>query len=616
MRRTGGLALGALGVVYGDIGTSPLYALRESFEGSGHEIPVTEANVLGVLSLILWSLIVVISIKYLVVVMRADNDGEGGVLALTALIAPSDERRGSRRRWLLVLVGVFGTALLYGDGMITPAISVLAAVEGTEVVTHTFDRWVIPIAVVILVGVFAVQRRGTGTIGKVFGPVMILWFVVLGALGALEIGVAPEVLGAINPSHAVSFLADNGATGFFALGSVFLVVTGGEALFADMGHFGRIPITVSWYAIVLPGLVLNYFGQGALLLSDPEAIDNPFYRLAPDWAVLPLVVLATGATVIASQALISGVFSLTHQASQLGYLPRLRITHTSSAEQGQVYVPAVNWALMVACVAMVVGFRTSTSLAAAYGVAVTMTMVITTVIFYAVARERFGWPRMATAALCGVFLVVDVAFFVANVPKIPHGGWFPLVIGAVVFTLLTTWRTGRRLVVDQLRGRQLPLADFVTELETNPVPRVPGTALYMFSLPGLTPPALIANRNLQGALREHIIVVSVTTADLPKIQPAYRLERTDHGCGVEQATIRFGFQDEPDVPAELRYQVDDADDIVYVLGAEAIIVTDAEGMARWREQLYALMHRNATTPATYFGLPPERTVSIGSHIEL
>ncbi|MDE0805096.1 MAG: potassium transporter Kup [Acidimicrobiales bacterium] len=615
-RRTGGLALGALGVVYGDIGTSPLYALRESFEGAGHELAVTDANVLGVLSLILWSLITVISIKYLVFVMRADNNGEGGILALTALVAPADDFSAGRRRWLLVLVGVFGTALLYGDGMITPAISVLSAVEGTEVVTSGFDRWVIPLSVVILVGVFAVQRRGTGSIGKVFGPVMIVWFAVLGLLGALEIGVAPEVLRAINPTHAVRFLADTGFTGFFALGSVFLVVTGGEALFADMGHFGRFPITLSWYAVVLPGLVLNYFGQGALLLSEPAAIDNPFYRLAPEWAIIPLVVLATAATVIASQALISGAFSLTHQAAQLGYLPRLRIIHTSAAERGQVYVPAVNWILMVACVAMVVGFGSSTNLAAAYGVAVTMTMAITTVIFYAVARHRFGWSRIPTAALCGLFLVVDLAFFGANIPKIPHGGWFPLVVGGIVFTVLTTWRTGRRLVVARLRSRRLPLEDFATSLEADAVPRVPGTAVYLFSLPGLTPPALVANHRLQGALPERIIVLAVETAEVPKIQPAFRVHRFDLGGGVEQAVIRFGFMDTPDVPRELRHVLDEPDTVSYVLGAEAIIVTGDDGMARWREQIYALMHRNATTPSTYFGLPPDRTLSIGSHIEL
>ncbi len=613
-RRTGGLALGALGVVYGDIGTSPLYSLRESFEGAGHELVVNEANVLGVLSLILWSLILVISVKYLVFVMRADNHGEGGILALTALVTPAD--RPGRRRMVLVLVGLFGTALLYGDGIITPAISVLSAVEGTEVVTSSFDPYVIPMAVVILVGVFAIQRRGTGTIGKIFGPVMVAWFLVVGGLGAAKIGDAPEVLRAVSPTHAVQFFLDNGTAGFLALGSVFLVVTGGEALFADMGHFGRIPITLSWYGIVLPGLLLNYFGQGALLLNDPEAIDNPFYRLAPEWALIPLVVLATCATVIASQALISGAFSLTQQAAQLGYVPRLKITHTSAHERGQVYVPAVNWALMVACVAMVVGFRSSTNLAAAYGVAVTMTMAITTVLFYAVARERFGWSKLPTLAVCMVFLVVDLAFFGANIPKIPQGGWFPLVVGAIVFTLLTTWRAGRRLVAERLRKGQVPLSTLVEQLGEEGTPRLPGTAVYLFSLAGYAPPALLANLRLQGAVHERVVVLSIETAEIPKVQPAYRLSRDDLGEGVEQARLRFGFMDDPDAPAELRFTLDDPDATTYVIGAEAITVTPEEGIAGWREHLFALMHRNSTAASTYFHLPTDRTFSIGTHIDL
>ncbi len=517
---------------------------------------------------------------------------------------------------MLVLIGLFGTALLYGDGIITPAISVLSAVEGTEVVTSSFEPYVIPLSIVILIGVFAIQRRGTGTIGKVFGPVMVLWFTVMGGLGAAKIGDAPEVLKALSPTYAVQFFADNGMSGFLALGSVFLVVTGGEALFADMGHFGRVPITVSWYAIVLPGLVLNYFGQGALLLENPEAIDNPFYRLAPEWALIPLVILATFATVIASQALISGAFSLTQQAAQLGYVPRLKVTHTSAHERGQVYVPAVNWALMVACVAMVAGFRSSTNLAAAYGVAVTMTMGITTVIFYAVARDRFGWKRVPTLALCSVFLTIDLAFFGANIPKIPHGGWFPLVVGAIVFTLLTTWRSGRRLVVDRLSRGQVALDEVVDKLASSTIPRVPGTAIYLFSLAGYAPPALLSNLRLQGAVHERVIILSIETADIPKVQPTYRLSREEIGEGIEQARLRFGFMDDPNVPAELQFALDDPDAAIYIIGSEAITVTSEEGMAEWREHLYTLMHRNATAASSYFHLPIDRTFSIGTHIEL
>jgi KUP system potassium uptake protein len=445
----GTLSLAALGVVYGDIGTSPLYAVRESLEGHGHVIDVTEANVLGLLSLIFWSLVVVISIKYLLFVMRADNQGEGGILALTALVTPDGHLR-TPTRFALISVGLFGTALLYGDGMITPAISVLSAVEGTRVATESLDRFVIPISCVILVGLFAVQRRGTASIGKVFGPVMVVWFGTLAALGLIHIVDEPSVFRAIDPRYGMDFFLENGFDGFLALGSVFLVVTGGEALYADMGHFGTRPIKLGWFALVLPALVLNYFGQGALLLGEPDAIESPFYRLVPESFVLPLVVLATMATIIASQALISGAFSLTMQAVQLGYAPRFRIVHTSDRAIGQIYIPAVNWVLMLACLGLVLGFRSSTNLAAAYGVAVTMTMVITTLLFAVVARERFGWSKAAVGAAAVVFLAIDLAFFGANIFKIPAGGWFPLVVGAIVMTLLTTWRTGRRIVSERI----------------------------------------------------------------------------------------------------------------------------------------------------------------------
>ncbi len=446
------MSLGALGVVYGDIGTSPLYALRESFESEG--LVVMDENILGILSLVFWSLLVVISIKYLTVVMRADNDGEGGILALTALILPPRRVLTSRGERSLILVGLFGTALLFGDGMITPAISVLSAVEGIEVATPVLKHYVVPIALLILVGLFMIQRHGTGAVGRVFGPVMVTWFSVLALLGLPYIVESPQVLAALNPIHAFQFFANNGWRGFLALGSVFLVVTGSEALYADMGHFGRRPIATSWYVAVFPALLLTYFGQGAFLLGHPEGIANPFYLMAPDWAVWPLVVAATGATIVASQALISGAFSLTMQAILLGYLPRMRIIHTSATERGQVYIPAMNWALMVAALGLVLGFRSSSNLAGAYGVAVATTMVITTVLIHAVMRERWGWSAAVSGAVAGGFLVGDLAYFGANLFKIPDGGWFPLVVGLGIFTLMTTWKKGRELLVIALRQRR------------------------------------------------------------------------------------------------------------------------------------------------------------------
>ena len=615
----GTLSLAALGVVYGDIGTSPLYAMRESLEGHGHVLDVSEANVLGLLSLIFWSLIVVITVKYLVFVMRADNQGEGGILALTALVTPDGHRR-SRIRFTLIVVGLFGTALLYGDGMITPAISVLSAVEGTEVATDALDGWVIPISCAILVGLFVAQHRGTASIGKVFGPVMVVWFSTLGVLGLVHIADEPSVLRALVPTHAVEFFLDNGFKGFLALGSVFLVVTGGEALYADMGHFGTRPIKLGWFGIVLPGLVLNYFGQGALLLGEPDAIENPFYRLVPESFVLPLVVLATMATVIASQALISGAFSLTMQAVQLGYAPRFRIVHTSDRAVGQIYIPAVNWVLMVACLGLVVGFRSSTALAAAYGVAVTMTMVITTVLFAVVAAERFGWPMPMIGALAGTFLLVDLAFFGANVFKIPDGGWFPLVVGAVVLTLLTTWRTGRSIVNERISKARIALEDFMAGLDEEPI-RVPGTAVFLFSVPHAAPPALIANHRHNHVLHEQVVVAAIETAEVPRVPPAERATVHDHGEGIASVVLRYGFMEEPDVCTGLQEGAAadlgiDPDTVDFFLGSEQLIVTSRAGMARWREHLFAFMSRNATTAANYFGLPPERTTIVGMRVEL
>ncbi len=502
---TAALAFGALGIVYGDIGTSPIYAIRESFDHAG--LTATVDNAYGIASVVFWALIIVISIKYLAFVMRADNHGEGGILALTALVGPA---KGHPKGMLaaVVTLGVFGTALLYGDGLITPAISVLSAVEGFEVASDAFADFVIPIAIVILVGLFAVQRHGTAQISRIFGPVMLVWFATLGVLGLRQVLEHPAVLRAISPTYAVAFFADEPLRAFVALGSIFLVVTGGEALYADMGHFGRRPIQFSWYILVLPALLLNYFGQAALIGASPESVESPFYRLAPSWGTLPLAVLATFATIIASQALISGAFSLTAQAVQLDYLPRVKIVHTSPHHIGQIYVPVVNWLLMIGCVGLVLGFRSSSNLASAYGIAVTVTMLITTLLFFRVARDRWGWSLGKGLVVCVPLLVVDLAFLSANIPKIVTGGWFPLIVGLVLVTLMTTWRRGRQLVAERIHRGERPIEAVVHEAQADDVERVPGTAVYMFKDVGAAPPALIANLKHNHVLHQLTLLVS------------------------------------------------------------------------------------------------------------
>ncbi len=613
-------SLGALGVVFGDIGTSPLYAFRETFVAAGG-LGVTRANVLGILSLIVWSLVIVVTIKYLAFVMRADNDGEGGILALTALITPTGGVRRGGARWGLVLLGLFGTALLYGDGMITPAISVLSAVEGFEVATSAFEPYVIPIAVAILVALFSIQHRGTATIGAIFGPVMVVWFTVLAALGMYRLVSEPGVLAALGPWHAVRFFTEHPRLAFLALGAVFLVVTGSEALYADMGHFGKRPIRTAWFALVFPALLVNYFGQGALLIGEPAAVDNPFYRMPPSWAVVPLVLLATAATVIASQALITGAYSLTMQAALLGYLPRVEIDHTSPREVGQVYVGAINWVLMIACVGLVIGFGSSSNLAGAYGVAVTATMVVTTLLLYLVLRERWKWPRLAALSLTGAFLAVDLAFFGANVLKVPDGGWFPLVVGAAVFMVMTTWKRGRALVAARLHRGEPAIERFIGSLAGHPPPRVPGTGVYLFPQPGATPPALLSNLRHYGVLHETLILVSVTIADQPRIPKARRSTVHHLGNEVHQVVLKFGFMEEPDVPTALAETVRsdfgfDRDDATYFLGRELVVPSPRPGMAGWRERLFAFMHRNASSAAHQFRLPPERVVEVGSQVEI
>ena len=611
------LTLGALGVVYGDIGTSPLYAFRESFTAANLE--VSRSAVLGVLSLIFWALAIVVSVKYLIFVMRADNDGEGGILALTSLIIRRAVK--SRSRMVLVAVGLFGTALLYGDGMITPAISVLSAVEGLEIAVPALEPWVIVIASVILIVLFTNQHRGTATLGALFGPVMVVWFSVLAVLGLAQILQEPGVLAAINPYRAAEFVAMNPRFAFLALGGVFLVVTGSEALYADMGHFGPRPIRLGWFGFVFPALVLNYFGQGALLIGEPSAIDNPFYNLAPSWAVLPLVVLATLATVIASQALITGAYSLTSQAIQLGYLPRQRVDHTSPRQFGQIYVSTVNWVLMIAAVGLVIGFRTSSNLAAAYGVGVATDMVITTVLLFVVMRDRFRWRIGIAVGLTAFFLLVDLAFFGANVTKIPAGGWFPLLIGAIGFTLMTTWKTGRALVGARLRRAGLPIERFIASIVDHPQQRVSGTGVYLYAEPGTTPSTLLTNLRHHEVLHEKIVLVAVQVAGRPRVPQASRATVHDLGDGFSQVVLRYGFIEDPNVPLALGNIVSadfgvDPSRATYFIGKETILATEIPGMWLWREHLFAFMHRNGANAARFFDLPPEQVVEVGVQVPI
>jgi len=618
--------LTALGVVYGDIGTSPLYALRECFFGS-HSVAPTHENVLGVLSLIIWALLLVVSLKYVALVLRADNQGEGGILALTALVpgkGESAENTGSRLaagRPILIALGIFGTALLYGDGMITPAISVLSAVEGLEVATPLLTPYVVPVTVVILIGLFSIQRFGTHRVGRLFGPIVIVWFLSIALLGVMWIAEAPVVLGAINPRHAITFFEVNGLTGFAVLGAVFLAVTGGEALYADMGHFGRRPIRIAWYGLVLPSLVLNYLGQGALLLANPAA-EHPFFELAPAWALYPLVAIATAAAIIASQALISGSFSITRQAVQLGLAPRLDVEHTSAHEMGQVYVPRVNWALMVSTVLIVIGFQSSSAMAAAYGIAVTLTMIITALLLFIVMTERWRWPVPIAGLVIGTFLTVDLAFFGANALKIMQGGWLPLVVAIVIFTLMTTWRTGRKIVAERLASRAVMVEDFFASIDFLKPARVPGTAVYMSAQTTGMPTALVHNLQYNKVLHERVVILSIMTVQQPYSAPGKRVAVDDLGRGIFNVRLQYGFMEDPDVPrallaaAKARGMKFDFQDVVYFLGRQTILVTRHDGMALWREKLFVLMSRNAVRATAYFRLPPERVVELGVQVEM
>ncbi|WP_051279706.1 potassium transporter Kup [Chitinilyticum aquatile] len=616
------LTLAALGVVYGDIGTSPLYTLKECFAGPVG-LALTPFNILGILSLIFWALMLVVSLKYVSIILRADNKGEGGILALLALAQRETAGRPRLTRCVAIL-GIFGAALFYGDCIITPAISVLSAVEGISVVSHKLDQMIVPLCIGIIIGLFAVQSHGTATVGKIFGPVMLLWFAILAVMGIASIVHAPEVLAALNPLHAVRFFLAAPGSSFILLGAVVLCLTGGEALYADMGHFGKAAIRNAWYGLVLPALVLNYFGQGALLLQNPQAIKNPFFLLAPGWGLIPLVLLATFATVIASQAVISGAYSMASQAIQLGFTPRMEIRHTSASEKGQIFISQINWALLLAVIILILSFRSSGALASAYGFAVTCTMVITTLLAFLVLG-KYSTPlrRLGMFAVLGGLLLVDLAFFAANSLKIADGGWMPLLVGLVLFTMMMTWKRGRMLLMRKLREGEMPLAGFVGTLESSTIARVEGTAVFLTASSDTVPHALLHNLKHNKILHEQVILLTVSTADVPLIPPAQQLTITQLGNQVFQILICCGFKDTPDIPAALALAATrepqlhcEPMQLSYFLSRETIVESRYPEMARWRRMLFSLMMRNAARITSFFGIPPNRVVEMGMQVEL
>ena len=614
----GALTLSAIGVVYGDIGTSVLYAVKEVFH-SGH-VDFTPDNIYGVLSIFVWTLTIIISLKYVTLVLRADNHGEGGLVAMLALASESIKHKPKLRRWML-LIGVFGTCLFYGDGVITPAISVLSAVEGLEVISPTFKKAVIPLTLVILFCLFAVQKHGTAGIGKLFGPITLLWFIGIAALALPHIANHPEILGALSPHHALRFIWTYPGTTFIILGAVVLCVTGGEALYADMGHFGKKPIRLAWFSVVMPCLILNYFGQGALLLADPKAVANPFFNLAPDWLLLPTVVMATAATVIASQALISGAFSVTKQVIQMGYLPRLHIQHTSIKDTGQIYIPFVNWGLFVAIVLAVALFKSSSNLAAAYGIAVTLDMLITTVLTFFVIRYGWGYNWLLCVGATGFFFVIDLAFFSSNLLKLTEGGWFPLLIGGAIFLLMITWHEGRRLLNESLKSDALDLCDFLDAVFISPPVRVQGTAVFLTAQPGVVPNALLHNLKHNKVLHEHNLFVTVRNHPVPWIGMDKRLEIEPLGHDCWQVNVSYGFKNDPDLPKALeqlkgRGVTLDPMATSYFLSRDIVIPTIGGGMVQWREKLFASMHHNASAAAQFLNLPNNAVVELGSKIEI
>ena len=613
------LTLGAIGVVYGDIGTSVLYTLKEVF-GSGH-VPFTPDNVHGVLSIVFWTLTIIVSLKYVTLVLRADNHGEGGLVAMLALASQSVKHKApALRKWML-LIGIFGTCLFYGDGVITPAITVLSAVEGLDVVSPAFRKAVIPLTLLILLALFWVQKRGTAGIGRFFGPIMVLWFIAIAALGVWHIASHPEILAALSPHYALGFIWRQPGTAFIILGAVVLCVTGGEALYADMGHFGKRPIRVAWFSIVMPCLTLNYFGQGALLLSEPEAVKNPFFHMAPDWLTLPLVGLATMAAVIASQALISGAYSVTKQVIQLGYLPRLQIQHTSTRDTGQIYMPFVNWSLFVMIVLAVVLFRSSSNLAAAYGIAVTLDMTITTVLTFFVIRYGWGYPLALCIAATGFFFVIDLAFFSSNLLKLAEGGWFPVLIGGAVFILMVTWKDGRELLSRSLRDGSIDLKSFLESVLLSPPTRVPGTAVFLSVEPGIVPNALMHNLKHNKVLHAQNLFVTRRAHEVPWIGLDKRLEVQALGSDCWQVVVHHGFKNDPDLPKALELLAGRGIDLnpmttSYFLSRDIVTPTLGSGMAAWREKLFAAMHHGASAAAEYLNIPSNAVVELGSKVEI
>lgn len=613
------LMLGAMGVVFGDIGTSPLYAFREAFSGS-HAVSPTHDNVLGILSLMLWALILVVSLKYVIFIMRANNKGEGGIMALIALVQRAFHDN-SRRRLVLVTLGLFGAALFYGDSMITPAISVLSAVEGLKIAAPGLESFVVPLALLILAGLFFIQYRGTGSVGAWFGPVMLVWFTVLGGLGLASVAQTPEVLGAINPQYAVDYFRMHGLAGWTILGAVVLAVTGAEALYADMGHFGRTPIQIAWVTLVFPGLVLNYFGQGALILRNPTAAENPFYLLAPEWALYPMIILATFATVIASQAVISGAFSVTRQAIQLGYLPRMQVRHTSDSEIGQIYIPFINRALFVGVALLVLGFQSSSELAAAYGIAVAGTMAIDTLLAFTVMWALFKWRLPVALAFMVFFFLIDLAFVAANVPKILHGGWFPLAIGLVVFTLLATWKQGRQLLFQRMQSDAIDLTTFIEGIAAFSHERVAGTAIFLHATGKGVPHAMLHNLSHNKVLHERVIVLTVVTEDIPIVPDIDHIWIEPLGEGFYRMQLHYGFREDPDIPAALKQCAKQGMsfhimETSFFLSRETLIATKMPGMALWREKLFVWMTQNAEGAMRFFKLPVNRVLELGTQIEI
>ena len=613
------LSLATLGVVFGDIGTSPLYAIRECFHGE-YGISAGADNVLGVLSLIFWALLLVVSFKYIIFILRADNDGEGGVLALTALGLSKRTAKGKVQQILFAL-GLFAACLLYGDGMITPAISVLSAVEGLKHITPLFDPYIIDVTIFILAGLFFLQKHGTAKVGTLFGPIILIWFCALAGLGILQIIRNPQVLSALSPWYGLSFLLHNKMHGFVVLGAVFLVVTGGEAIYADMGHFGKRPIRLTWFVVVLPALVLNYFGQGAMLLSHPEETSHPFYAIVPHWAIIPMVILATLATIIASQAVITGAFSLTSQAIQLGYLPRLRITHTSILHIGQIYVAPINWLLMVCTIGLVIGFQSSSRLAAAYGVAVTATMLVTTTLFFVVAYKRWNWSVWKAGSLTALFLTVDFSFFGANMAKIFHGAWFPLVIAGLVYLVMTTWEQGRAILAGKMRGLTTDLGDFLTMIANEPPQRVTGQAYFLTRSYNLVPAAMVQNLRHNKILHSEVYFLNIRTEEIPRVPNLEKIEVERLGSGIYRIIAHFGFMEEPNIAMILalcqgvgiRTELKNAS---FFLGREKLSLSTKPGMSSWRAHLFLILSRNAMDAAGFFDIPSNQVIEVGAQLEV